>query len=510
MSKPILTGDVLFNGVHVQTAYLGTDLKFPEEKVSFKEGNQAVFQNFRILDRQNNVGTLNGTVRFEDITNPTFGLRFQTKKFEMLDTEKSDELYFGRLLLNTTVEANGDINKTTARARVKVLDESTMTIVVPEYDYETLDHEGIVRFVSAEDDQDSKRDSLELPGSVELTGVDLNADLEIDPGASLKILIDQTSGDFLEMRGTSRLSYAVNPNGQTTLSGSYEVETGRYEFTFYNFIKKEFSIDKGSRISWDGDPYNARLNATATYQVRTSPLPIIEGQLSASGASSGQYSDPLPFLVKLIIQGTVAKPELSFAIALAEEQRNAYGGVVDSKLLQLNRQESDLNKQVFSLLLFNRFLSENSLSGGSSGSLTGTARNSVSKFLTQQFNGLAGRYIKGVQLNVGLSSGAARSESDLKLEVSKGLFNDKLIITLGSSVGLSGEQVQDGRNLAQDVQLEYRLDDDGTYRLKAYRKNQYEGIIDGLITKTGVGISIGKEFEDWADFFKKLQPKESQ
>ena len=94
--------------------------------------------------------------------------------------------------------------------------------------------------------------------------------------------------------------------------------------------------------------------------------------------------------------------------------------------------------------------------------------------------------------------------------VSKGLFNDKLIITLGSSVGLSGEQVQDGRNLAQDVQLEYRLDDDGTYRLKAYRKNQYEGIIDGLITKTGVGISIGKEFEDWADFFKKLQPKESQ
>ncbi|MEL7148924.1 MAG: translocation/assembly module TamB domain-containing protein, partial [Bacteroidota bacterium] len=433
----------------------------PEEKITFKEGNQVVFQNFTILDRAKNAGVLNGNVQFEELTNPTFSLRFQAKKFELLDTQKSDELYYGKVMINTTAEVSGDTRKTTAKAQVKVLDGSSMTIIVPEYEYESLDHEGIVRFVPPPEEEVVDTDTTGNVENVGLTGIDLVADLEISPKADLKILIDQTSGDFLEMNGKAQLSYALNPNGQTSLSGSYEVQSGKYEFTFYNLIKKEFVIDKGSRITWDGDPYNARLNATATYQVKTSAMPIIEGQLSSAGAASGQYSEPLPFEVKLFIRGTVSNPDLSFSIKLQEERQNAFGGVVDSKLLQLNGQESELNKQVFSMLLFNRFLSENALSGGSSGSLTGTARNSVSKFLTQQFNGLAGKYIKGVQVNLGISSGAARSDSDLKLELSKGLFDDKLIITLGSSVGLSGEQVQEGRNLAQDVQLDYKLDPDG-------------------------------------------------
>ena len=176
-----------------------------------------------------------------------------------------------------------------------------------------------------------------------------------------------------------------------------------------------------------------------------------------------------------------------------------------------------MNKQVFSLLLFNRFLQENSFSGGAGGALSSTARNSVSQLLTEQLNNLSGKYIKGVKVTFGIesyedySSGNARGSTDLKLELSKDLLNEKLTVTLGSNVALEGEQKQNAaKSLAQDVELEYKLDNDGVYRLKAFRKNQYEGIIDGELVKTGVGISIRKEFDSWEGFFRELKSTNTQ
>jgi translocation and assembly module TamB len=72
-----------------------------------------------------------------------------------------------------------------------------------------------------------------------------------------------------------------------------------------------------------------------------------------------------------------------------------------TSLSQLNDTESQLNKQVFSLLLFNSFIE----SGGASDEplayeLTATARTSVSRLLTNQLNSFADRYIKGFDINV--------------------------------------------------------------------------------------------------------------
>jgi hypothetical protein len=62
------------------------------------------------------------------------------------------------------------------------------------------------------------------------------------------------------------------------------------------------------------------------------------------------------------------------------------------------------NKQVFALLLLNRFIGENPFASESGGTtVSSLARESASKILSQQLNNLAG-LISGVELNFDLVS----------------------------------------------------------------------------------------------------------
>jgi hypothetical protein len=76
-----------------------------------------------------------------------------------------------------------------------------------------------------------------------------------------------------------------------------------------------------------------------------------------------------------------------------------------AKLTQLRQQPDELNKQVFALLLLNRFIGENPFASESGGTtVSSLARESASKILSQQLNNLAGDLISGVELNFDLVS----------------------------------------------------------------------------------------------------------
>ena len=74
--------------------------------------------------------------------------------------------------------------------------------------------------------------------------------------------------------------------------------------------------------------------------------------------------------------------------------------LVNEKLTELRKEPSELNKQVFALLLLTRFINENPFQTSGGGMTAESfARASVSKLLTEQLNQLATDLIKGVDLN---------------------------------------------------------------------------------------------------------------
>jgi hypothetical protein len=190
------------------------------------------------------------------------------------------------------------------------------------------------------------------------------------------------------------------------------------------------------------------------------------------------------------------------------EKRNAFGGNVYAKIQDINTRESDLNKQVFSLLLLKRFMTDNPFESQSGNGLEGTARTSVSKILTEQLNRLS-ENVKGVQLSFDLksyedySSGQATGQTSLQLGLSKNLLNDRLVVKLSGNVDIEGENTEQSSltDYIGDLALEYKLTSDGRLRITGFRNSDFD-MIDGELVRTGAGLIYIKDYNTFRELFR--------
>lgn len=448
-----------------------------------------------------------------------FNLRIDADNFKVTNsTAKDNDLYYGKLFVDTHLRVKGDLNKPVVDGNIKVNKNTALTIVLPQSDPSIADREGIVEFIDQDAPAIDKRlviakDSL---SQSKFRGFDVSVNIEINKEAELTMIIDEGNGDYLKLKGEAQLTGGIDESGKTTLTGRYELKEGTYEMTF-NYLKRKFEIREGSYILWTGEPTTADINITAVYKSRTAPIDLLDDQLGdVSPAVRNTYKQRIPFETVLKMRGELLKPEITFDIVLPEGNYNVSSEIVSNtrtKLEQLRQQPDELNKQVFALLLLNRFIGENPFAieaGVGAGAL---ARQSVSKIMSQQLNNLAGNLIKGVELDFDLESsddyttGARENRTDLNVGVSKRLLDDRLKVTVGSSFGIEGpDQVnRDVTNIAGDVSLDYQLSKDGRYVLRAYRKNEYQVALQGQIIETGVAFIITMDYNKFRELFHRSE-----
>ena len=200
------------------------------------------------------------------------------------------------------------------------------------------------------------------------------------------------------------------------------------------------------------------------------------------------------------------KPIIAFDIILPPGNYSVGDDItteVNARLAQIRQEPTELNKQVFAVLLLNRFVGENPFQSSGEGFSAGSfARQSVSRLMTEQLNQLAAGLIEGVDLNFDVASsddystGERRSRTDLNVGLSKRLLNDRLTVTVGSNFELEGPQQSNQRsnNIAGNVAVNYQLSKSGRYLLRFYRKNEYEGVLDGYIIETGLGFIMTVDY----------------
>src|SRR5690606_5105445 len=100
--------------------------------------------------------------------------------------------------------------------------------------------------------------------------------------------------------------------------------------------------------------------------------------------------------------------------------------------------------------------------------------------------------------------------TDLSVAVSKRLLNDRLKVNVGSSFGIEGPTApnQQASNIAGDVSLDYQLSKDGRYVVRAYRENNYEGLVEGQVIETGATFIFRIDFDKLNEFFRKPKKKD--
>ncbi|KFC19024.1 translocation/assembly module TamB domain-containing protein [Epilithonimonas lactis] len=513
-TEPKILGDVKMNNVGLMIAQTGSDFRKINDKIAFT--NRGIeFDEFKINDKDGNSLKIDGQVLTQTYRDFAFNLDINAKDFKVVNSEKSnDALMYGILSIDAALKVRGNLDLPKVDGRLAVSDDTDFTFVLPQSSPSLQDRDGIVEFI--DQDQIALNKTIvtdSLAAKNQIKGMDVSVNIEVSKEAKMSVVIDKANGDFVKLQGEAELTGGIDPSGKTTLVGVYEVEQGSYDMTV-SLLKRKFEIQKGSTITWTGEPTAATLDITAVYKTQTAPLDLVEQQISGeSAAMLNQYKQRMEFNTLLQMKGELLKPVITFDITTDEKNNSVSTNVkdvVDQKLAQLRTEENEMNKQVFALLLLNRFIGENPFENSAGLSTETLARQSVSKILSQQLNNLASDLIKGVDLNFDLessedySTGSQNTRTDLNVGLSKKLLNDRLKVSVGSNFGLEGDarQNENTTNIAGDVTIDYSLSRDGRYMLRAYRKNEYQVALQGQIVETGVGFIITLDYDKFREIFQ--------
>lgn len=361
LDRPILKGSVHFDSTYITPAITGERLKLSSDPIDFDEDGFN-FSQFTMTDSAGNKAILDGNVFTKDFKEYKLDLSFQATDFQVVNALRSpNSLFYGKLNMDADIDVLGDITSPKANADLRVNKSTDFTVILPSEDPEVEQRQGVVVFVDRDHPRDSVRlrtflDSLSKKAA--LKGMDVAATIETDSSAQFTMIIDERNGDALAIRGRADLVGGIDKSGKMTLTGNYELDNGSYNLSL-SVLKRKFLIQHGSTITWTGDPRQANIDITAQYQVNAPSIDLVQQQIAGRPANEvNKFKEKLPFMVNLKMQGELLKPVITFDITLPQDKLSLWPEV-DNKLQQIRTDQSEINKQVFALLLLNRFVSEN-------------------------------------------------------------------------------------------------------------------------------------------------------
>jgi hypothetical protein len=440
-----------------------------------------------VRDSKLNSGKLDLKITHNYFTDFLLDVKIQAENLQALNTTESmNDLFYGAAYVTGRFHAYGPISNIKMDINAKT--ERGTYFNVPLSGTGDVSQQDFVTFVKRET---FKKQSKIKRRISESRGYELNFNLEITPEAETFLLFDPKVGDVIKGNGNANLRIEVTEAGEFNMYGDYLINDGDYLFTLQNVINKKFVVQKGGVISFKGDPFDADINLTANYRVRTSLYNLVKGVDSSAAVKRIIDVDAVMNLTDKLM-----KPNVRFDIRLPNSDDQARN-LLRSQIIN----EDELNKQVFALILFRNFITPQ---GGASEtvSLSGVGGANASELLSSQLSNMLSQFSNDVSIGVNYRQGNATSKDQVSVNLSTQFFNDRL--SVDGNVGNKGTQnAQNTSNVVGEFNLEVRITEDGAIRIKVFnRSNQYLLVTNDVPYTQGVGLFYRKEVSELDDFFK--------
>jgi hypothetical protein len=297
-------------------------------------------------------------------------------------------------------------------------------------------------------------------------GITLDLRLALTPEAYGEVQFDAKKGDVMRMYGAGDIKMNLDKKGAFKMVGDYAIDQGDYTFTLQNLINKKFAIQRGSKISWTGDPLEANVNIKAIYTQYASLFPILLDTTNKSNLP--EFKRRYPVDVTISLQDRLLSPRVNFDIGIRDYPKDmTLNGAVTAFTNRIKTDDQELTRQVSNILLFGQLVSP----FGGSGLALGNLMGNFTEMLSNQLSNLASKINKDLDISVSLGGGALNQDilSNLQLRASYN-FNDRLRIT--RSGGFTDARNQTSPQiLLGDWALEWFVKPDGSLRLKTYNRN---------------------------------------
>lgn len=475
--NPVVDGQLSLDSVSVFVPQAGARFVFDNRPLEIRD-SRLLFDKFAIYTTGRNPFSIDGYIDFRNMAQPVADLSMSAENYTLLDAARTKQsLVYGKVMIDLNATVRGPVDALVMRGNIDLLSSTDVTYVLMDSPLTVQDRLGeLVTFTSFADTTSLAKQDVR---TLSLGGVDMIMMVQIDPAVRLRADLTPDRSSRVELQGGGNLTLQYTPQGDLTLSGRYTLTTGIIKYTVPVIPLKEFTINNGSYVEWTGNIMDPLLNLTATERVRASV-----------GGENG-LSRMVSFDITIAIKNRLEDLGLTFDISAPED------ATVQNQLASMTPDER--SKQAVAMLATGIYLAD---SGSSAGGLNmGAALNSV---LAGQINSLMGN-LKGASITVGAeernSADGAGTHTDFNFRYSQRLFNDRFQIVIGGKVSTDTQQNTGVESFIDNISLEYRLDASGTRYIRLFHDKNYDSLLEGEITETGIGLVLRKRIDRLGELF---------
>ena len=489
-----LIGDASAKG-SARITSLNTTYNIDGARVKFNP-DDIIFYNDTIRDRVGNMGVVNGHLRHKHLGQFTYDLNIAANNLLSYDThEFGNDVFYGTAYATGTCDIHGKSGEVTIN--IEATPEKNSQIVYNATSQDAIANSEFItwndRNQEQNDESDADDDEQKKRTNQVGTNMYLNMLVHCNPNATMKVIMDQQSGDYIALTGSGAIRTSYYNKGGFDMFGNYTVDHGVYKLTIQNVIKRDFDFQSGGTISFGGDAYNAALDLKALYTLNSVPLSDIS-------LGSSFFNNNIRVDCIMNISGTPGQPHVDFSLDMPTVSNDA-----KQMVMSVMNSNEEINQQVLYLLAVGRFLNQNNNATAQSQrqSQTSLAMQSIiSGTISQQLSTVLENVVGSNQWNLGanISTGdEGFNNAEYEGLVSGRLLDNRLLIN-----GQFG--YRDNQNATStfigDFDIRYLLVPSGSAAIRVYNQTNDKYFTKNSLNTQGVGLIFKKDFNGWRDFFR--------
>jgi hypothetical protein len=501
ITTPEVVGSGRIEGGRLHINYLNTNYRV-DGSILFQP-TQISFRDLIFRDVNGNRATFTGGLNHKGFGDIHLDINSNLNNFQVMNTtSKDNEIFYGTAFATGTLSIKGSTTNLDINARATT--QPNTRIFIPLTSSNSQYQEDFIQVINIQDTVRIKQ-LAEETNRLDIQNVRMNFILDVTPDAYTQIIIDPRTEESMEARGRGVLTLNIDTQGNFNLTGNYEITQGQYNFSLYNVVKRDFTIQPGGRITWFGDPYQGVMNLKAVYEENISLQPLLS---STSAAENSQMRRRYPLKVLMDLQGELLSPDIKFSFDFAEFPSSGdIQTTISAFQSRVAADEQEMNRQVFSVIMTRNFSPEGQFSGVS------TISSSLGNLLSSQLNSFLGQVDKNLEVNIDLATLDENALENFQLSVAYTFLDGRLRVSRDG--GFTDNQGNaSAASIIGDWQAEYMLTEDGVYRLRIFNRNNYNTFTSLSLTQNvltyGASVTQNVSFNSFSELFQKITRKKDK
>ena len=369
----ITSNDTRLDDGRLKVAY--THVPYNLEGTLHIDETGVYFDEMTLRDDHDGTGRIGGSINWDHLRNLRFNTAISVNDVEAINIpEDAADAFYGNVSVTGNVNITGpaksivlSIDALTDGAGQVHVPVNTAAIgkvtnllkfnevVTPV----TIDpYEAMMVKIDSEDDDESN--------------LTVKVRVNAQPDVEVFVEIDKATGNVLSGHGNGLLDMEVGDDN-FNINGDYILSGGNYRFAAMGLVSRDFEIEDGSSIRFNGDIMNSTLDINALYRTKAALSTLLADEESVSHKRNVNCG--------ISLTGKLSNPEIGFSIDVPD-----LNPMIKSRVESAINTEDKLQKQFLWLLVSGNFLPDEQ--SGIVNNTTSLYSNAATELIANQLNNI--------------------------------------------------------------------------------------------------------------------------